>query len=114
MMKLYQCLYIDSRLKPSDVRQYIEEVMKYRGETELLTEWLQWKPPLFPIGGKDLKEQGCPPGKIYSLLLDVLKNRWKESDFTMTRDELLVLLPSVMEDVMTLKKNKKSSPHISV
>ena len=106
---MYQCLYIDAKLKPNDVRKYVEEVMKYRGERELLEEWVQWKPPVFPIGGKDLRDYGCPPGKMYSMVLDVLKNRWKESDFTMTKDDLIQLLPSVIEEVTSLKRNKKGN-----
>ena len=71
---MYQCLYIDSKLKTNDKRKYIEEVMKYRGEINLLEEWALWEPPVFPIGGKDLKDYGCPPGKTFSRILDILKN----------------------------------------
>ena len=53
---MYQCLYIDSKIKPKDVRKYIEEVMRYRGESELLEEWLQWEPPVFP-------KSPCPQSK---------------------------------------------------
>ena len=112
MMKMYQCLYIDAKVKPKDVWKYIEEVMKYRGEQELLKEWSNWDPPKFPVGGKDLKDSGCPPGKMYSVLLDKLKDRWKESEFTMTKDKLMMLLPEVMDEISIEKKNKvkKRSP----
>ena len=103
---MYQCLYIDAKVKPNDVWKYIEEVMKYRGETELLQKWNNWDPPKFPVGGKDLKDNGCPPGKLYSVLLDRLKSRWKESEFTLTKEELLILLPTIMDEISLQKKNR--------
>ena len=108
IMKMYQCLYIDTKQKQKDVRIYIEQVMKYRGETELLNKWHLWTPPIFPISGKDLKDYGCPPGKVFSTILDVLKNRWKESDFTMTKENLIELLPTVVEEISLLQKNNKN------
>ena len=107
-MKMYQCLYIDAKLKSNDVRKYIEEIMKYRGEINLLKEWVLWKPPVFPIGGKDLKDYGCTPGKTFSIILEILKNRWKESEFTMSKENLLVLLPVVIEEATLVQKNRKS------
>ena len=104
---MYQCLYIDAKLKSSYVRKYIAEVMKYRGEVNLLEEWVLWEPPVFPIGGKDLKEYGCAPGKTFSIVLDILKNRWKESNFTMSKENLLELLPTAMEEVSLVQKNRK-------
>ena len=71
------------------------------------SKW-SFPPPIFPISGKDLKDYGCPPGKVFSTILDVLKNRWKESDFTMTKEDLIELLPTVVEEISLLQKNKKN------
>ena len=110
---MYRCLYIDSKLKSNVVSKYIEEIMKCRGEMKLLEEWHLWKPPLFPVSGKDLKDYGCTPGKTFTMILDNLKNRWKESDFNMSKESLLEHLPVAIEEVslvMKERKNKKRSP----
>ena len=110
---MYQCLYIDSKIKPKDVRKYIEEVMRYRGERELLEEWLQWEPPVFPVTGKDLIAHDCPKGRTFSMVLDILKRHWKESDFKLSKENLLELLPDAIDEITILqkeRKNKKRSP----
>jgi len=112
-LKMYQCLYIDSKIKPKDVRKYIEEVMRYRGESELLEEWLQWEPPVFPVTGKDLIAHDCPKGRTFSMVLDILKRHWKESDFKLSKENLLELLPDAIDEITILqkeRKNKKRSP----
>ena len=110
---MYQCLYIDAKIKPKDVRKYIEEVMKYRGEKELLQEWLRWEPPIFPVTGKDLMSYGCPKGRTFSMVLDVLKRHWKESDFKLDKNKLLELIPTALDEVSRVQnetKSKKRSP----
>ena len=105
---MYQCLYIDSKIKSKDVRRYIEEVMRYRGEKELLQEWLLWEPPVFPVGGKDLMANDCPKGRIFSTVLDILKKHWKDSDFRLSKDSLLKLLPSAIEEALLIHKVRKT------
>ena len=109
-MKMYQCLYIDSKNKHKDVRKYIEEVMKYRGEKELLQEWLNWEPPIFPVSGKDLMSYNCPKGRMFTMVLDILKKHWKDSDFKLSKDSLLELLPAAIDEASLIHKNKKRSP----
>ena len=57
---------------------------------------------------KDLKDHGCTPGKTFSIILEILKNRWKESEFTMSNENLLELLPLVIEEATLVQKNRKS------
>ena len=108
IMKMYQCLYIDSKLKSKDARKYIEEVMKYRGEEQILQEWLLWEPPVFPVTGKDLMSYDVPKGRTYSFILDILKRHWKESDFKLSKENLLELIPDALEEVMRYQKEAKS------
>ena len=105
---MYKWIFIDAKIRPKDVNIYIQELMKYRGEHELLEEWNIWEPPVCPVGGKDLKDFGCPPGKDFKHILNALKKRWKESDFTMSKEDLMDILPSVMDEISLLQKNKRN------
>jgi hypothetical protein len=57
--------------------------------------------------GQDLKEAGCPPGKMFSFVLKNLREIWKESDFKMDREALLQDLPKVMDDIDLNKSPKR-------
>ena len=53
-------------------------------------KWIENMPKL-PVTGKDLKAIGVGQGPEMGGLLKLLKNKWKESYFTMNREELLEL-----------------------
>ncbi|MEZ5825028.1 MAG: CCA tRNA nucleotidyltransferase [Geminicoccaceae bacterium] len=48
-----------------------------------------------PLGGKDLAEIGIEPGPSMGLLLKKLEQRWIESDFSLSRDDLLSVVRTV-------------------
>ena len=111
-MKMYQCLYIDAKIKPEHVWKFVKEVMKYRGEYDLLNEWDKWDPPIFPVGGKHLVDAGLDSPcqrRMMSRILDKLKIQWKESNFTLTREQLMTQLLDVMEQLELEKQIKKSN-----
>lgn len=94
---------VDSKAKPQDCKVWIEEVLKYENNLALLEEFSKWEPPKFPVGGNDLKEAGCPQGKMFSAILQKMKETWKESDFTLGKEELMVDLPKILDDLETQK-----------
>ena len=53
-------------------------------------KWLENMPKL-PVTGKDLKGIGVDQGPEMGGLLKLLKNKWKESYFTLNREQLLEL-----------------------
>ena len=55
-----------------------------------VSKWLENMPKL-PVTGKDLKVIGVGQGPEMGGLLKLLKNKWKESYFTLNREELLEL-----------------------
>ena len=93
----YQYLAVDSKLKPQDTRMFIEQVLKYRGDVTLLAEFQEWSVPKFGVTGHHLKEAGCPPGKVMSLVLGKLKEEWKEANFRIEVEELVKRIPSVLD-----------------
>jgi len=95
----YQYLLVDSRSKMADTRLYISEVLKYRGEFDLLDEFNSWDMPRFPVTGHHLKENGCPPGKAMSVVLTKLKDKWKESNFSLSLEALVELIPQVLDSI---------------
>ena len=48
-----------------------------------------WKPPVFPVSGKDLVAAGVEPGPAVGKRLRELEARWVESGFSLSRDALL-------------------------
>lgn len=48
-----------------------------------------WQPMLFPVGGQDLMAAGLPSGPKMGLQLQRLERIWVDSNFTLTRADLL-------------------------
>jgi poly(A) polymerase len=44
-----------------------------------------WKPPVFPLAGRDVTALGIPPGPRIGQLLAELKDWWEAGDFTADR-----------------------------
>ena len=63
------------------------------GLSRLLTHAVTWVRPVFPLGGRDLTETGLAPGPEMGRILAGLENKWVDSGFRLTRDELLDSLP---------------------
>merc|ERR1712226_328214 len=114
-IRTYQWLAVDSKAKPQDTRLYIDQVLQYRGDLALAEQFSGWDPPRFPVRGDHLKEAGCPPGKIMSVVLARLKQQWKESDFQIEVDELVARIPGVVDsiDPAELVDKHKGGPRMS-
>ena len=114
-IRAYQDLIVDNHHKTKEMKDYAMEVLKYRRELDIAGEIGKWEPPRFPVNGHDLKLAGCPPGKYMSIVLQNLKNVWKQSEFKLSRDELLEKLPHVIENLdysaipSKSKKKRKNS-----
>ena len=76
---------------------YTLEVLKYRGEKELLERLREWEIPRFPVSGKDLIAAGVPKGRGFGEYLERLKERWMESDFEMSGEDLLRMVPELLK-----------------
>ena len=105
----YQSLIVDNwRQKEADVKLWIAELMKIRGDEGLMDEVLAWRCPVFPVGGAQMKELGTvPPGKAYSIVLQELREVWKLSRCTLSLGELLERVPAIVEKYDFKKEVKK-------
>ena len=68
------------------------EVLHYAGQHEMCEHLQEWPIPSLPVNGRDLKEAGIPVGPEFGRLLRRLHEKWKESYFTLTKEELLTQL----------------------
>ena len=51
----------------------------------------EWPVPVFPVSGKDLIATGLTPGPEFSRRLGIMKNRWAETGYTSSKQELMEL-----------------------
>lgn len=48
-----------------------------------------WKIPVFPITGQDLLDMGMKQGPHIGIILNDLRNKWKASNFKLTKEDLI-------------------------
>ncbi|KAM3960552.1 CCA tRNA nucleotidyltransferase 1, mitochondrial [Aphomia sociella] len=94
----YEKLILNSKIKQKDCVEYVREVLKYKGEGSLLMEFNKWEIPRFPINGKILKENNVAPGKMYSPILNKLKDIWIENEYKQSTEDLVKLIPVIIEE----------------
>ena len=67
----------------------VVELLLYCSRVELVRELEQWEVPKFPVNGKDLLSVGYQRGPQLGKMLRELQTRWKDSYFTLSKDDLL-------------------------
>ena len=90
-------LHNDTAAREPKIKDRISELLKYRGEEELLGEFQRWTPPRFPITGHDLFSRNVPKGPVFSKTLNDLRQMWKESDYQMSKEELVDRIEEVVK-----------------
>ena len=53
-----------------------------------------------PISGPDLIEAQVPKGRVMGILSNMLKERWKESNFQLTKEQLQNLIPGLIDKAL--------------
>ncbi|CAG4957512.1 unnamed protein product [Colias eurytheme] len=97
----YEKLILNTKIKQKDAIDYVQEVLKYRGDRNLLEQLNKWEIPVFPVNGKTLKANGVPPGKMYGRIMEKLKNIWIDNEYKQTCDDLVKLIPGVIDECKT-------------
>lgn len=70
-------------------REWVIELALLRAEPDVAQAVATWDIPTFPVTGGDLIAAGMQPGKAMGELLRAMKMRWIDSNYTLTREELL-------------------------
>ena len=63
---------------------------------ELLALAASWKPPRFPLKGRDVTNLGVPPGKRVGELLAAVRQWWQDGDFAADRAACLQRLKEII------------------
>ena len=71
------------------LRQSVLELLHYCNRLELASELEKWTVPKFPVNGRDLQSAGFKPGPGLGRMIRQLQSKWKESYFTLSKEELL-------------------------
>ena len=84
-----QDLMCDISGKEPKTKEKIIELLKYLGYFDVLEQFNEWDLPKFPVNGIALLEVGVPRGPSLAVTLNGLRQKWKESRFTLTEQELI-------------------------
>lgn len=83
----------------AQLKNYVLELLKYLDRKEMLTEFEKWNCPVVPITGKYLLQRNCPDGVVMGRVRQILLQKWIDSRFTLTQEELGDMLPAVLESL---------------
>jgi len=96
-LKPYQRLVlVEPANKYHVYREYVRELLKYKGEMELLNEFSEWDIPQLPVSGGTLMRYVEKPSMICHVLNE-LKMIWFDADFKPTKEELLDHVPNIIK-----------------
>lgn len=99
----YQQLIVKTKSKPSMVKQYVLEVLKYNN-SPYLEDLEKWDIPKFPITGNMLKEKGVESGRFMGVVMQELKNIWADNEFKLRTEDILLYIPNVLKLLAERKK----------
>ena len=60
-----------------------------QGLKQLADTLVQFQPPVFPVQGRDLLDKGMASGPSVGIALDKLKAIWKDSNYKLSKQQLL-------------------------
>ena len=60
-----------------------------QGLKQLADTLVQFQPPVFPVQGRDLLDKGMTSGPSVGIALDKLKSIWKDSNYKLSKQQLL-------------------------
>ncbi|KAJ8674279.1 hypothetical protein QAD02_005541 [Eretmocerus hayati] len=106
-LKPYQRLVLKTIGKVSDMREYINELLRYRGDLHLLEEFEKWDGH-FPINGRMIISH-LESGKNHKVIGDVisrLKDVWLDHDCDMPVEKLEAQIPSLIAEVQEEMKER--------
>lgn len=96
-LKRYQYLIVHCK-EVRVSRQYTEELLRYKGYTEVLKQFQKWEMPRFPVNGNMVKPF-IKKAAMTGLIITKLKNIWLDHDFQLTADELCAHIPDTIAEI---------------
>ncbi|XP_059176457.1 CCA tRNA nucleotidyltransferase 1, mitochondrial-like isoform X2 [Physella acuta] len=102
-------LHTDSSGGDTKVTNKIVELMKYCGHHKMAEEFPSVKLPQLPVSGHDLTQNNVPRGPKFASTLNELRKIWKDSRYTLSKEELIEKIPQVLENLPENFKKKKKN-----
>lgn len=96
--------------KPKEIKEFVEELLKFHGKWDIYKKLKSWSVPKFPIDGNTLKSKNCPTGKVLGTILNKLKEEWIKNEFKSTKDELLAHLPEILDELNIVDGKQVKKP----
>lgn len=84
--------YYKDQLVDGEFRNHVLELLKYCNRFPDSTELEEWRVPVCPVNGNDLKEAGVPRGQELGRTLKDIRRKWKESCYESSKEDLLATL----------------------
>ena len=82
-------------------KDILSKLAELQGNKELVKYIQTFQMPTFPINGNDLMVLGISRGPEMGQVLQSLKTKWKQSNFTATKDELLSNVTASKDDLIS-------------
>lgn len=114
-LKAYKDLLIDLYLYDENIKVKILELLKYQYHLNELQQLIDWSIPNFPISPGMLTLKGIKKGLNHKLILNELRQVWKNSHFKATEDQLLnetlpIILKNLPKTTTTQQKTDVNPP----
>lgn len=101
-------LVVNEKGNETMARHRVEELLRYSCQPELLAELQQWTLPKFPVAGGHLVDLLDNKKKTRYVMVKLFE-MWRDSEFTLTREELLAAVDEVQSNVEIPRKSRKLS-----
>lgn len=75
------------------------ELLRYHNKSEIVSAFDLWSMPTPPLSGQFLKEHKCPDGLVMGRVRQILVEKWIDSRFVLTRDDLGELIPEALDSL---------------
>ncbi len=91
LAKAYPCDGDYMRLLAHDgfPREWVSELARLHGSRVMGEQLLTDPVPVFPVKGQDLLDAGHAPGREMGLALKTMRDRWTESRYALTKEDLI-------------------------
>ena len=109
-LKPYKDLLVDLAILDPNAKERVVELLKYQHHLDEARVFADWVLPRFPITGDMLASKGIKRGPTYKLILNELREVWKQSYFQADERDLLDrCLPTIVENLTQSSGTDKHS-----
>ena len=109
VMRYFTDLYWDTVGAEPKTHSRIEELLKYHGDRTALQALAKFDPPKLPVNGRDLQDVGVGRGPQLAIVLNELRLIYKQSNYTVTHEQLLEKAKELKESLPPPAKVTKGS-----